>query len=128
MVERKQALDILGSSVLAFMKKTGGLKKQELLTEVTNNICLYILLNQRMKASRITDISEMLKVAMNDAQNTPEIVKGFTDVAKEIFFEHYNEKDALITLLDVNEKLGDANTWANLKEYFMEYHNHYIGD
>ena len=128
MLERDQALDILGSSVLDFMERTGGLTKENLKTEIRNNITLYFLINRRIKASSQTTISEMLQSVISDAENTNTIIKVFTNAAKELFFENYDDRDALITLLDVNEQLGEKNVWAYLKDYFMEYHKQYIGD
>ena len=128
MLERDLALDILGSSVLDFMERTGGLTKENLKTEIRNNITLYFLINRRIKASSQTTISEMLQSVISDAENTNTIIKVFTNAAKELFFENYDDRDALITLLDVNEQLGEKNVWAYLKDYFMKYHKQYIGD
>ena len=128
MIERSQALDILGSSVLEFMKRNGNLTKENLKIEIQNNICLYFLINQRIQANAQTNLSDMMQNILNNAQNTNPIIKVFTDAAKEMFHENYNEKDALITLLDVNEILEEKDSWLFLKQYFMKYHNHEIGD
>lgn len=130
MIDDYKAATILGNSVNDFIDRNGTINKLELLNEITNNICLYILSNSREKSLGANSIESMFMSMLKDAAENSyiETTNIFTSAAMDLFPSTYTKKETLITLMDVQEKLGEDNGWENLQQYFLKKHGFDIED
>lgn len=128
MINYETAESILFSSVESLINKNDGLTKGDLLNEITNVICLYILKSQRKELAKVNTFEGRIKNMLQNMQNNN------YDQTTEVFLEaamilpQFEEKDRVKMPFLVEISLKDPNQWELLKQYFLKFHNLNIDD
>lgn len=130
MIKYDTAETILISSIESLMDQNSELTKGDLLNEIRNVICLYILKSQRKEGAKATSIEGMSQNMVEDFQenNYIETTEIFSKAALTIFPQYYKDKDSLMMTFNVKESLSDTDQWELLKKYFFKFHNLNIDD
>lgn len=121
-MNREKARQILTQSITNLEKRKGGVTQGDLEAEVINNACLAIIKNQNEKIGKGSSIKDILVGALNSSQDYHNIANNFINAAKELLPEYFDEEEAEIVLVGIEQNLAWDGMWDFLVDYFKNNH------